>query len=58
MNNILVFAGSSSSKSINLQLAKFAASLAMNSSVEVLDLNDFEMPIYSSDCEEKVVFQN
>jgi NAD(P)H-dependent FMN reductase len=53
MKKILVFAGSSSSKSINLQLAKFAASLVKNAEIEVLNLNDFEMPIYSTDREEK-----
>ena len=51
MKNILVFAGSNSSTSINKQLAVYAASLVENSDLNLLDLNDFEMPIYSSDRE-------
>jgi len=49
---ILAFGASSSSKSINKQLAAYTASLVPNAEVELLDLNDFEMPIYSSDREE------
>ncbi|WP_125717329.1 NADPH-dependent FMN reductase [Pseudoalteromonas rubra] len=44
---VLVFAASNSRQSINLQLASYAASLIPNADVEVLDLNDYEMPIYS-----------
>lgn len=49
---VLAFAGSNSSRSINRQLVKFAVS-RLNDGVEVelLDLNDFEMPIYSADRE-------
>lgn len=50
--NILVFAGSNSAQSINKQLAVHAANVlqgVMSTAVdiEVLDLNDYEMPIYS-----------
>jgi hypothetical protein len=38
-------------KSINKQLATYAAGQFKNASVEVLDLNDYEMPIYSMDKE-------
>lgn len=48
---IIAFAGSNSSVSINRQLVRFAASYFKNDSVELLDLNDFEMPIYSADIE-------
>ncbi|OHU88119.1 MULTISPECIES: NADPH-dependent FMN reductase [Pseudoalteromonas] len=48
---VLAFAASSSRQSINKQLATYAASLVEGAQVEVLDLNDFEMPIYSSDRE-------
>lgn len=48
---VLAFAASSSRQSINKQLASFAAHQVPNADVELLDLNDFEMPIYSSDRE-------
>lgn len=53
MKNILAFAGSNSSNSINKQLAIYAAGLVKSSKVTVLDLNDFELPIYSKDLEAK-----
>lgn len=49
---LLTFAASSSSKSINKQLAIYAASLVEGAEVEVLDINDYEMPLYSQDKEE------
>ncbi|MFC0120165.1 NADPH-dependent FMN reductase [Pseudoalteromonas xiamenensis] len=49
--NVLTFAASSSRQSINKQLATYVASLIPNANVNVVDLNDFEMPIYSSDRE-------
>ncbi|WP_019612969.1 NADPH-dependent FMN reductase [Psychromonas ossibalaenae] len=48
---ILAFAGSSSTRSINKKLVTYACSLVENSSTEVLDLNDYEMPIFSEDRE-------
>lgn len=48
---ILAFAGSNSSTSINRQLVTFVAQFFTTHEVEILDLNDFEMPIYSSDRE-------
>ncbi|OCQ21390.1 NADPH-dependent FMN reductase [Pseudoalteromonas luteoviolacea] len=48
---VLAFAASNSRQSINQQLVKYAASKIDNAEVEILDLNDFEMPIYSSDRE-------
>lgn len=53
MKNILCFAGSTSKNSINKQLVEYAARLTENTSVTVLDLNDFEMPIYSTDREKE-----
>lgn len=50
--NVLVFGATNSTTSINQQLAKYAGSLIEGASVEVLDLNDFEMPIYSPQREE------
>ena len=48
---IIAFGASSSKTSINKQLATYAAKQFQNAEVEVLDLNDFEMPIFSSDKE-------
>lgn len=50
---ILAFGASSSKKSINKQLATYASHLFENASVEILDLNDYEMPIYSMDKEKE-----
>jgi chromate reductase, NAD(P)H dehydrogenase (quinone) len=50
---IIAFAASNSSRSINLQLARYAASLVEGAATEYLDLNDFEMPIFSQDREDK-----
>jgi len=53
---ILAFGASNSSTSINKQLAQYAASLFKKADVELLDLNDYEMPIYSIDREKKEGF--
>ncbi|MEL6389289.1 MAG: NAD(P)H-dependent oxidoreductase [Bacteroidota bacterium] len=47
--NILAFGASTSSTSINQRLAAYTASLIPQGHVTLLDLNDFEMPIYSED---------
>ena len=49
MKKIVAFGASSSSNSINKKLATFAANKIPNSQAIILDLNDFEMPIYSED---------
>lgn len=51
MKKIVVFAGSNSKKSINKELAVFTASLVDNVEVQVLDLNDYEIPVYGIDDE-------
>lgn len=51
MKKILAFGASISRNSINSQLAQFAASQFDNAQIELLDLNDYEMPIYSEDRE-------
>lgn len=48
---VLAFAASNSRSSINKSLVTYAASLVDNAQVDVIDLNDYEMPIYSSDRE-------
>ena len=51
MKNIIAFAGSNSKNSINKQLAAYSASQVNNVEVSVLDLNDFELPLYGIDYE-------
>ncbi|MCL1137922.1 NADPH-dependent FMN reductase [Shewanella pneumatophori] len=51
---LLAFAASSSSKSINKQLAAYAASQVAGADVEILDINDYEMPLFSQDREEEL----
>ena len=51
MKKIIAFGASSSKTSINKQLATYAANQFDNASVEVLDLNDYELPLFSSDKE-------
>ena len=48
---ILAFGASNSSTSINKQLATYTAGQMTGADVTILDLNDFEMPIYSIDRE-------
>ncbi|MFV8375478.1 NADPH-dependent FMN reductase [Flavobacterium sp. LB1P62] len=51
---IIAFAGSPSKNSINKKLATYAAHLFENAEVEVLDLNDFQMPLFSVDIEKEI----
>lgn len=51
MKKIIAFAGSNSKQSINKQLATYASSLVENILVEVLDLNNFDLPVYGVDYE-------
>lgn len=44
---VLAFAASNNENSINKQLASHAASLIAGADVEVLDINDYEMPLFS-----------
>lgn len=48
---LLAFAASNSMKSINGKLINYAVSILDNVDAEVLDLNDFEMPLFSVDRE-------
>lgn len=56
---LLIFAGSLRKDSLNKKLAKAWASIAEHDSVEttLIDLNDFELPIYNGDIEEASVPQ-
>ena len=51
---IIAFGGSPSKNSINKKLATYAASLFENAEVEVLDLNDYQMPLFSVDIEQEI----
>ena len=51
---IIAFAGSNSSRSINKKLATYASSLFKNAEVEVLDLNEFEAPLFGIDVESEI----
>ena len=51
MKTIIAFAGSDSRTSINKQLAVYAASLVNRVNVQIIDLNDFELPLYGIDRE-------
>lgn len=53
MKKIIAFGGSSSKNSINKQLATYVANLFPNAYVEVLDLNEYELPIFSVDREKE-----
>lgn len=49
MKKIIAFGASSSKHSINKQLVNYTANQFENVVVELLDLNDYEMPIFSVD---------
>jgi NAD(P)H-dependent FMN reductase len=49
--DVIAFAASSSSKSINKKFATYASTLLTDASVEVIDLNDYELPMFSEDKE-------
>lgn len=51
---ILTFGASPSKHSINRRLARFVAGLFTNAEITALDLNDFEMPIFSVDREHPI----
>ncbi len=51
MTKIVAFGASSSKTSMNKKLANFTANQVPNAAVNLLDLNDYEMPIYSIDKE-------
>lgn len=51
---VVAFAASSSKQSINKQLVTYAASLVENAEIEVLDLNDYELPLFSVDVEKNL----
>lgn len=50
---ILAFAGSSSSTSINRELVKFVLKDFQEEEINLIDLNDYTMPVFSVDLEKK-----
>lgn len=51
MTKVICFAASSSRNSINKQLVTHVAGLIEDADVEILDLNDYELPLFSVDRE-------
>jgi len=55
---ILAFAATSSSKSINRELVRYTAKQISNqydgTEIEILDINDFELPLFSEDREAEI----
>lgn len=51
---LLAFGASSSRHSINKKLATYAANFLPYQELKVIDLNDFEMPLYSIDKEKEI----
>ena len=52
--NIIAFGASTSQTSINKALATYAANQLPNGTVQVLDLNEFELPLFSEDTEKAI----
>ena len=53
MKEILAFGASNSRKSINKKIASYVGAQIEDTSIELLDLNDFDIPIYSIDIEKE-----
>jgi len=51
MKKIIAFAGSNSKNSINKKFATFVANQVKGTEAEVLDLNNFDLPLYGIDYE-------
>jgi chromate reductase len=56
MKNIITIGGSNSKSSINKVLAEYTGSLVKNVELIKVDLNDFEMPLFSIDIESEQGF--
>ena len=51
---ILAFGASNSKTSINKALARFTATLVPHAEIQVLDLSDYNLPIFSEDLEKEI----
>lgn len=58
MAQLLAFAGSNSSTSINFKLVKYTAELVQNQEVQVFNLANYPFPMYSIDIETKEGYSN
>lgn len=58
MKNIVTIGGSNSKNSINKVLAEYVGGLVKNVELTKVDLNDFEMPLFSVDVEAEQGFPN
>ncbi len=58
MKKIITLGGSNSKSSINKQLAEYVGSTVSNVELRPIDLNEFEMPMYSIDIENEVGFSS
>ena len=56
MKNIITIGGSTSKLSINKQLAEYAGNLVAGVEVVNIDLNDYDLPLYSIDLENESGF--
>ena len=54
MNKLLAFGASSSKNSRNKKLASYVANKMAPKEATLIDLNEFEMPIYSEDREQEI----
>ncbi len=52
--NVIAFGASNSSRSINKKLVTYASGLLDGADVEILDLNDYELPLFSVDREDEM----
>ena len=52
--HVIAFAASNSRRSINRQLVTYACGLLEDARVEILDLNDYELPLFSVDREDEL----
>jgi chromate reductase, NAD(P)H dehydrogenase (quinone) len=51
---ILAFAASNSKQSINKKLVTYATSIMNGHNIEIIDLNNFELPLFSEDKEKEI----
>ena len=51
---VIAFGASNSSRSINKKLVTYAGTLLADAEVEILDLNDYELPLFSVDREDEM----
>lgn len=51
---IVAFAASTSTRSINKKLVTYVANLVPDADAEIIDLNDYELPLFSEDLEREI----